>query len=83
MPIADFFVGLVGIALGGIGLWAAAVNSKAAFALPSVKSMERVLGRLGVRIVFALAGVALIVMGCAVIAGFAPGWLSIPELETS
>lgn len=82
MQAADIFVGGVSIALGVAAVWVAAVNSDAAFRLATPKLIERIWGRNGIRILFALLGIVFIAVGAAIIAGFAPGWLSVPFLET-
>ena len=82
MEAADIFVGGVSIALGVAAIWAAAANSDAVFRLATPKLVERMWVRSGVRIVFAILGIVLIATGIALMAGFSPGWLSVPYLET-
>ena len=82
MLMQDLFVGGVSIGLGLASLWTALLNSEAPFQLAMPKLVERQFGRFGARVVFALLGAALVTAGVAVIAGFAPGWLGIPSLET-
>ena len=82
MSLTDVFVGSVSILLGVLAFWTAAFRVETLLQLPQPRSMERRWGRGGVRLFFAVVGVLLVVAGCAVIAGFAPGWLGIPFLET-
>lgn len=82
MPWADVFVGSVSIVLGAAALWTTLFNVESLLQLPQPKSMARRWGRGGVRVFFGGLGILLIVAGCAVIAGFAPGWLGLPPLET-
>ena len=82
MPLADVFVGCVSIVLGAAALWTTVFDAESLFKLPQPRSMSRRWGRGGVRVFFGGLGILLIVAGCAVIAGFAPGWLGLPGLET-
>jgi hypothetical protein len=67
---ADMLVGVVAMALGGFLTAVAAFNWDWYFQLPKARWLESWCGRRGVRILFGLVGVALIVLGCAIAMGF-------------
>ena len=68
----DLFVGLVAVALGSIGLAAAALNWEHFFRIAKVQWIEVRVGRSVVRVGYALIGILLIVLGAAIALGFSP-----------
>ena len=67
---ADLFVGAVAMILGGVCLAAAVFNWPWYFELHKSRWIERLCGRVGARIFFALIGIGLIVLGGAIALGF-------------
>ncbi len=66
----EHFVGAVAVVLGMATLAAAALNWEWCYRLTKIRWIEACCGRLGVRLMLALLGIALIVLGCAIAAGF-------------
>ncbi|MCA9268746.1 MAG: hypothetical protein KDA41_09765 [Planctomycetales bacterium] len=72
MNAADLFVGGVAVGLGLAALLAAVLNIDVGFRLPKAQAIESRWGRRGARICYALLGAALLLLGAAIIAGYAP-----------
>ena len=62
----DHFVGGVSAVLGVVLLAAAALNWPWCYRLTKIRWIEAVCGRIGVRLILALLGVGLIVLGLAI-----------------
>ncbi len=73
-PAADWFIGSVAIVLGGVALLSSLFNWEPVYQLRKPHWLEQRLGRSGVRLLFAVGGAALTVLGVAI----AAGWLSSP-----
>jgi hypothetical protein len=72
MIAQEIFVGAVSIVLGGVCIAAAIFNWPWTYEFQKARWIQRLCGRTGARIFFALLGVGLIVLGCAIALGFAP-----------
>ncbi len=70
MIFEDVVVGVVGIALGGSLVAIAVFNWDWYFQLPKARWLETRLGRRGMRVLFAVVGIALIALGGAIAMGF-------------
>jgi hypothetical protein len=72
MIAPEILVGAVAIVLGGVCLAAAIFNWPWSYELHKTRFLERLFGRTGARIFFALLGLGLIALGIAIALGFAP-----------
>lgn len=70
MANRDLLVGLVTIALGSVVVLAAIFNWQWYYELHKARWVESVCGRQGARVIFAVLGVALIVLGGAIAVGY-------------
>jgi len=66
------FVGAVAAGLGVWAVYSAWFNTEWAYQLKKARWLEERFGRVGVRFIFALLGLALIALGAAIAMGFAP-----------
>ena len=70
--VADYFVGGVSVVIGAVMLFFASFNWDRFSTLRKPRWFEDRLGRTGARLFFAALGAALIGLGIAIAAGFAP-----------
>jgi small neutral amino acid transporter SnatA (MarC family) len=68
----ELFVGSVSVALGLFFFFVAAANWEWYFALRSAQVVQRLLGRTGARLFYAVLGGGLIALGIAIALGFGP-----------
>jgi hypothetical protein len=71
--VADYFVGGVSVVIGAVMLFFSAFNWDRFSTLRKPRWFEDRLGRSGARLFFAALGAALVALGIAIAAGFAPG----------
>ena len=69
MGAEQLFVGSVAILVGFFGLVAAIHNHDWYFRLPKARWIEKRLGRTAARVVYAMLGIALVVLGIGIMAG--------------
>ena len=70
MSIQDIFVGSVSIIIGAVAIAAAIFNIAGAYRTFVARQIETRFGRPATRVFYALLGLAMIVLGCAIIGGF-------------
>lgn len=68
----EILVGAIAIIVGAVCLAAAIFNWEWYYELQKSRWVESLCGRIGARIVTALIGAGLIVLGCAIALGFGP-----------
>lgn len=70
----DYFVASIAILAGTILLLAAVANASWLMQLAKVRALTAGIGAAGARLVCGLIGLALIVLGAAVVSGWRPAW---------